>query len=52
MLAVDIALTNLLGEERFITLIKSVQIVNEFGENEGKATPLRRLYEHINGILN
>ena len=51
-LAIDIALTNLLGEEKFITCIKNINIVNEFGENENKATQFRYINEHIDRLLN
>jgi len=50
-LAADIILTNLLGEERFITLIKNIQIVNEFGENENNATQISYINEHIDKVL-
>lgn len=51
-LAIEIALTNLLGEERFITCIKNINIVNEFEENENKATQLRYINEHLDKLLN
>jgi hypothetical protein len=50
-LAIDIALTNLLGEERFINCIKNINIVNEFEENENKTTQLRYINEHLDKLL-
>lgn len=51
-IAVDIVLTSLLGEERFMTLIKNIQIVNDFGENESSATQLKFIRQHIDRVTN
>lgn len=50
-LAVDVALTGLMGEERFMALIKNIRIVNDFGENETHVTNLKQINEHIEKIL-
>lgn len=50
-LAVDVALTSLMGEERFMSLIKNIRIVDNFGENEKQATKLKQINEHIEKIV-
>lgn len=51
-LAIDIALTNLLGEERYMTLFKGIKIVTDFGENENRATLIRHISDHVDKVLN
>ena len=49
-LATDIALTNILGEEKYMNLIKNVKIVDDFNDAT-KSTPLVHLDNHLIGIL-
>lgn len=51
-LALDIIMANILGEEKYMTLFKNVNIVNHFGDDENKATPIKHLNEHIVKVLN
>jgi hypothetical protein len=47
-MAVDIQLTNLLGERNYIKIVKGVNIVSEFSEKDkGRAIPVNELYEVI-----
>ena len=50
-LAVDVALTGLMGEERFMTLIKNIRIVDNFRENKKHATKLKQINEHIEKLV-
>ena len=50
-LAVEIALTNIIGEEKFIKLLKNVRIVNDFGSDEFNATSIKYLSNHLDKIL-
>jgi hypothetical protein len=50
-LAVDVVLTSLMGEERFMALIKNIRIVDNFGENEKQAIKLKQINEHIEKIV-
>jgi hypothetical protein len=48
-LAIDIALTNLLGEENYIKLIKNVLIVLDFTE-KGKSTLIKNIRKHFESL--
>jgi hypothetical protein len=48
-LALDIVLTNILGEEDYMHLVQHVKIVDHF-EDHGKATPIKHLHNHITNI--
>jgi len=48
-LALDIVLTNILGEEDYMHLVQHVKIVDHF-EDPGKATPIKHLHNHITNI--
>lgn len=51
-MAIDIALTGYLGEEKYITAIKNVKIVTSFDEElKKKTTRLQYIKKHIESIL-
>jgi len=50
-LAVDIALTGYLGEEKFMTLIRDIQFITELkNEQINRLTKLRHILKHIDSI--
>lgn len=50
-MAIDIALTGYLGEEKFMKLIKGIKIVNSFEEEyQNKATLVKYIKKHIESI--
>jgi len=50
-LAVDIGLTNLLGEEKYMKLIKNIKIVKKFQDTDkNKATPFKYLDKHLGNV--
>jgi hypothetical protein len=52
-LAAEIAITNIIGEERFIELIQNVTVVEVLNQElEGKSSYLKYLYNHIVEITN
>lgn len=50
-LSVDIALTNILGEEKFMHLIKNINIINDISVDEDRESELKYLNKHIDSII-
>jgi len=50
-MAIDIALTGFLGEEKFMSLIKNISIINSDEEFSEKATSIKYIAKHIESIL-
>jgi hypothetical protein len=49
-MAIDIALTGFLGEERFMYLIKNISIISLIEESENKGTSIKHLRKHIESL--
>ena len=50
-MAIDIALTGFLGEERFMNLIKHINIISFAEESKNKVTSIKDIGKHIESLL-